>query len=288
MQIDAKGLSYSYDLKSRFKSDALREVSLTINEGEFFGIIGKTGSGKSTFVQHLNALIKVQKNSGTVIVGDFDLSQKKIDYKALRSKIGMVFQYPEYQLFAETVFDDVKFALDNFKPEMAQEEKQNLVQKAIEAVGLNFNEVKDKSPFELSGGQKRRVAIAGAIVSMPEVLILDEPVAGLDPKGKEDFLTLLHKLHSKFVKTIVIITHDMDIASEHCSSLAVFSDGKILKKGTPQEVFSDEELLLQAGLELPLTAYLQKQLKNNGVIIDSNLTVDDFIAKCLSYKKEGK
>ncbi|MBO7187268.1 MAG: ATP-binding cassette domain-containing protein, partial [Clostridia bacterium] len=179
-------------------------------------------------------------------------------------------------------------ALDNFKTEMPDEEKKNLVQKAIEVVGLNFNEVKDKSPFELSGGQKRRVAIAGAIVSMPEVLILDEPVAGLDPKGKEDFLSLLHKLHSKFVKTIVIITHDMDIASEHCSSLAVFSDGKILKKGTPQEVFSDEELLLQAGLELPLTAYLQKQLKNNGIIIDSNLTVDDFIAKCLSYKKEGK
>jgi energy-coupling factor transport system ATP-binding protein len=284
MQIVSKGLKYSYEKKSRFCHDALKGIDLEILEGDFFAIIGKTGSGKSTFVQHLNALIKVQKDSGSLTVGEFDLTAKKIDYKSLRSKIGMVFQYPEYQLFAETVASDVGFALENFCPEKSKEEKEKLVRSAINAVGLNYDEIKDKSPFELSGGQKRRVAIAGAIAPEPEVLVLDEPVAGLDPKGKEDFFELLHRLHTRFVKTIVIITHDMDIVTEHATRCAVMNDGKVVLTGTPKQVFSNEEEIKKAGLELPLTAYLQNELKKTGVIIDSDLTVKDFTEKLLALK----
>ena len=161
MQISVENLSYSYGNK-KTQVKALDNVSLNVLEGEFFGIIGQTGSGKSTFVQHLNGLIKVQKDSGKLSVGEFDLSSKDCDFKALRSKVGMVFQYPEYQLFAETVFEDVLFGLKNFFPNLSKEEMEERVKTAIELVGLNYEKIKDKSPFELSGGQKRRVAIAGA------------------------------------------------------------------------------------------------------------------------------
>ena len=155
MQIISKDLKYSYDKKSKFKSDALKGVDLTVLEGDFMAIIGKTGSGKSTFIQHLNGLIKVQADSGNLTVGDFDLTDKKCDYKTLRSKIGMVFQYPEYQLFAETVFEDVAFGLKNFNPELTEDEVKIAVARALEAVGLDYYKIKDVSPFDLSGGQKR-------------------------------------------------------------------------------------------------------------------------------------
>ena len=279
MQIISKGLKFSYDQKSPLKKDALKGVDITIDEGEFVAIIGRTGSGKSTFVQHLNALNLVQKDSGSLVVGEYDLTDKKCDLKALRSRVGMVFQYPEYQLFAETVFEDVAFGLKNFNPSVSEEELNKAVMGALNAVGLDFYAIKDKSPFDLSGGQKRRVAIAGVIVTKPEVLVLDEPVAGLDPKGKEDFMDLLHRLHSSFVKTIIMVSHDMDLVSEHASKVAVFDDGKIVLYGTPKEVFADAEKIYSIGLELPLTAYLENKLKEIGVIIDSDLTLKDFTAK---------
>lgn len=282
MQIIAKGLKHSYDPKSKFKSDALKGVDIVIEEGDFFGIIGRTGSGKSTFVQHLNGLIPVQKNSGKLQVGDFDLTAKKNNLKELRSKVGMVFQYPEYQLFAESVFLDVAFGLKNFHPEYTEEETNKLVRYAIEAVGLDFDDVKDKSPFDLSGGQKRRVAIAGVIVNKPEVLVLDEPVAGLDPKGKDDFMALLHSLKGKFVKTIVIVSHDMDLVSEHCNQVAIFSDGEVVKQGAPKDVFASADEMSALGLELPLTVYLTQELKKNGIKIDSDLTVGDFVKAVLN------
>ena len=214
MQIVSKGLTYTYNRRTDFKKTALRGVDLTINEGEFFGIVGETGSGKSTFIQHLNGLIPVE--NGVLTVGDYNLSpQDKKEKKALkkrlkelRAKVGMVFQYPEYQLFAETVYDDVSFALKNFRPDLDSGEIEQRVKKAIETVGLDYNEVKSKSPFDLSGGQKRRVAIAGILVSEPEILVLDEPVAGLDPIGKKRLMGLLHTLHdSGVVKTIIIVSH---------------------------------------------------------------------------------
>ncbi len=280
MRIEAKDLSYTYSKKSKALAvHAINKVNLTIEEGEFFGIIGQTGSGKSTFVQHLNALIKVQKNSGSLKVGDFDLTDKKCDFKALRSKVGMVFQYPEYQLFAETVEGDVAFGLKNFFPALSDDEIRKKVKSALDLVGLDYEKIKDKSPFELSGGQKRRVAIAGVIVTRPEILVLDEPVAGLDPQGKLEFIELLHRLHSEFVKTIIIVSHDMNIVSEHCSKVAVFSDGKIIRTGTPKEVFSNAQVLLEKGLDLPLTASLTGIL---GDELDNDFTVDDFVDKVAS------
>ncbi len=286
MQIRIENLSYAYGSKN-LKVKALDNLSLTINEGEFFGVIGQTGSGKSTFVQHLNGLIKAQDEKTKIFVGDYNLTDKNCNFKELRSKVGMVFQYPEYQLFAETVYEDVAFGLRNFFPNLTKEEEEEKIKSAINLVGLDYEKVKEKSPFELSGGQKRRVAIAGVIVSRPEVLVLDEPVAGLDPKGKREFVALLKELHKTFVKTIIIVSHDMNLVSENCSSVAVFKKGKILKIGAPKEIFNDQSLLEDCGLELCTTAYLTSQLKKVGVTVDSDLTVDGFISAYLSAK-EGK
>ena len=286
MQIRIENLSYAYGSKN-LKVKALDNLSLTINEGEFFGVIGQTGSGKSTFVQHLNGLIKAQDEKTKIFVGDYNLTDKNCNFKELRSKVGMVFQYPEYQLFAETVYEDVAFGLRNFFPNLTKEEEEEKVKSAINLVGLDYEKVKEKSPFELSGGQKRRVAIAGVIVSRPEILVLDEPVAGLDPKGKREFVALLKELHKTFVKTIIIVSHDMNLVSENCSSVAVFKKGKILKIGAPKEIFNDQSLLEDCGLELCATAYLTSQLKKVGVTVDSDLTVDGFISAYLSAK-EGK
>ena len=278
MRVESKDLTFIYGEGSKNLSvTALDKVSLTVEEGEFFGIIGQTGSGKTTFVQHLNGLIKVGKDKGSVIVGEYNLFDKKCDFKSLRAKVGMVFQYPEYQLFAETVKDDVAFGLKNFAPNMPEDEREKLVREAVETVGLNYDRIKEKSPFELSGGQKRRVAIAGVIVTKPEVLVLDEPAAGLDPVGKREFIELLHKLHGAFVKTIILVSHDMNLVSENCTRAAIFSHGKIHSVGTPKEIFSRYDELVELGLDLPVTASLTRALKENGIEIDSDLTVDGFI-----------
>lgn len=288
MQIEVKNLTFNYGQNSKaLSSVALDGVSLTINEGEFYGIIGHTGSGKSTFVQHLNGLIKLSKNNGSIKIGEFDLNDKNCDFKMLRSKLGMVFQYPEYQLFAETVFEDVAFGIKNFMPNISDEEKESLVRSAIETVGLDYLQVKDKSPFELSGGQKRRVAIAGVIVSRPEVLVLDEPVAGLDPVGKREFIELLHNLHHSFVKTIILVSHDMDLVADNCTKIAVFEHGKIVKTGTPEQVFSSAEEIKSLGLEMPLTAYLKDELKKRGKNIECDFTVNGFIKAVKEYGNGG-
>lgn len=277
MRIVTENLSYTYGEKSKgLEVKALSGVSLTIEDGEFFGIIGKTGSGKTTFVQHLNGLIRVQKNAGRVIVGEYDLSDKKCDMKSLRAKIGMMFQYPEYQLFAETVKEDVAFGIKNFFPNLGEKETEERVKTALNLVGLDYDRYKDKSPFELSGGQKRRAAIAGVIVTRPEVLVLDEPAAGLDPVGKREFISLLKRLHGEFVKTIVIVSHDMNLVAENCTRAAVFSHGRIIAEGTPKDVF-ERENAVKEGLELPVTAYLARELNARGYKISvSDLTVNGF------------
>lgn len=285
MRIVAENLSYVYSEKSKSLAvQALSGVSVTVESGEFFGIVGKTGSGKSTFVQHLNGLIKVGKDKGKLTVGDFDLTDKKCDYRALRSRVGMVFQYPEYQLFAETVREDVAFGLKNFMPDLGENDKEERIKTALELVGLDYEKIKDKSPFELSGGQKRRVAIAGVIVTRPEILVLDEPAAGLDPKGKREFIALLKRLHEKFVKTVIIVSHDMNLIAENCDRAAVFSGGRIVAVGTPKEIFTDNEDILSDGLDLPLTAYVTKRLKEQGIDVNNDLTEEGFIsAVALKY-----
>ncbi|MBQ8322777.1 MAG: energy-coupling factor transporter ATPase [Clostridia bacterium] len=295
-KIVAKDLSYTYNERSPFATHALKSVDLTIKTGEFFGIIGHTGSGKSTFVQHLNALIKLptaekkykpkkrKKNEPakpeTILrVGGYDLGDKTTDFRALRKDVGMVFQYPEYQLFAETVFEDVAFGLKNFRSEMTEAEIASAVREAIETVGLDFEQVKNASPFELSGGQRRRVAIAGVIVTKPKILVLDEPAAGLDPLGKRDVMRLLHKLHADWCKTVIVVSHDMDEIAENCTGAAVFFDGKILACGTPKSLFSDRTIADSAGLDIPFTAKLVEKLKACGIEIDCDLTTADFLEK---------
>ncbi len=294
--IEIKDLSYTYSKKSPFASKALNGINLLIEEGEFFGVIGHTGSGKSTLVQHLNALIKLptaekkfrkkrtKKGSPppvypAISVGQFDLSSKKCDFKSLRASVGMVFQYPEYQLFAESVFADVAFGLKNFNKKLSAEEVESAVKSSLEIVGLNYEEVKDKSPFDLSGGQKRRVAIAGVIVTKPSVLILDEPAAGLDPKGKNEIMELLHKLHREWCKTVIIVSHDMDEVADNCTKACVISEGKVFACGTPAQIFSRADELEALGLDIPLTAKIERGLAEKGIIIKSNLTAEDFAVK---------
>ena len=287
MQITCKELSFIYNEKTEFSRQALNGVSLTILEGDFFGIIGQTGSGKSTFIQHLNGLIPLQK--GSLTVGEFDLSKgKKTDkklLKELRKKVGMVFQYPEYQLFAETCYEDVAFGYRNFV-KGTKEEEILAVKNAIESVGLNYEEIKNKSPFDLSGGQKRRVAIAGVIVTKPEILILDEPVAGLDPLGKKELMSLLHSLHKTICKTIVIVSHDMDEVCENCNKIAVFSQGSCVLTLSPKELFSQKEMLEKLRLDLPITAKITNALTKKGVQIQTDYKMQDFIEKIIKSYKE--
>lgn len=286
MQIVAKGLTYTYNPKSPFASNALKGVDLTIGEGEFFGIIGHTGSGKSTFVQHLNALIRL--TGGSLRVGEYDLADKRCNFIELRSKVGMVFQYPEYQLFAETVEKDVAFGLKNFRKDMDEEARAAAVREAIETVGLRYAEVEGRSPFELSGGQKRRVAIAGVIVTKPEILILDEPAAGLDPLGKQELMELLHRIHGGWCKTVVIVSHDMDEIAENCTRAAVFSEGKVAMEGTPAEIFSRSGELFALGLDVPMTARCALRLKERGIDIQTDYTCRDFTDKVLAlWKAKG-
>ena len=290
MRIVAENLTFTYNKKSKFAVDALKDVSLTIEEGSFFGIIGHTGSGKSTFIQHLNGIIPL--TSGKLMVGDINLADKKKivkkKYKQLRSKVGMVFQYPEYQLFAETVFLDVAFGYKNFYPNSTEEEVKLAVFKALDMLGLPKDCI-NKSPLDLSGGQKRRVAIAGVLVSKPEVLVLDEPVAGLDPVGKNELMKILHDLHrSGVVKTVIIVSHDMDEVCENCSDVAVFSEGKIVFAGKPSEVFKRSKEMNELRLGVPVTGFLLDELKAVGVEIDSDFTREDFVQKIAKYYKDNK
>ena len=237
-------------------------------------------------MQHLNALIRL--TGGSLKVGEYDLADKKCKFLELRSKVGMVFQYPEYQLFAETVEKDVMFGLKNFAKDMKEEEMKAAVREALEIVDLNYAEIKDKSPFELSGGQKRRVAIAGVIVTKPEVLILDEPAAGLDPLGKKEVMQLLHAIHGKWCKTIVIVSHDMDEISENCTRAAVFADGKVVMEGKPHELFKKGATLVSLGLDVPVTAKICMLLKERGIEIDTDFSTEDFTSKVLALYRRSK
>lgn len=297
-----ENLSYVYNPKSPFATQALENVNLEIRAGDFFGIIGHTGSGKSTFVQHINALLKVSTaekkykpkklKKGQVApkktrleVNGFDLTDKNTDFRALRSKVGMVFQYPEYQLFAETVFEDVAFGLKNFKQDVGEKELQQAVKVALETVGLNYDEMKNRSPFELSGGQKRRVAIAGVIVTKPEILVLDEPAAGLDPLGKKEIMALLHKIHADWCKTVIVVSHDMDEIVENCTRAAIFSEGKVYAVGSPQSLFADADALQKRGLELPFAAKITRALAEKGIVVDNDFTLENLADSILALAK---
>lgn len=261
MQIKIENLKYTYSPKTPFEKVALDDISFTINEGDTLGIIGSTGSGKSTLCQHFNALIRI--SYGKIFVGEQALHAKKIDLGKLREKVGMLFQYPEYQLFADTVESDVAFGPINFGK--SKEDAAILAKYALEQVGLEYEEVKEKSPFELSGGQKRRVAIAGIIASKPEVLVLDEPTAGLDPRGKKEILDLVKALKESYVKTVIMISHNMDEIAKYCNRVVVLNNSKLLYDTTPRELFSNPDMLKETGLELPHAAKIAALLKEKGI-----------------------
>lgn len=303
--IDISNLTYTYSSRSPFAAKALNGVNLHIGDGEFFGIIGHTGSGKSTLVQHLNALIKLPqankkykpKKSAkgaeppvlpSLTVDGYNLADKKCDFLSLRADVGMVFQYPEYQLFAESVFDDVAFGLKNFFKDLSQDEVKERVYAALKAVGLDPDEVAEKSPFDLSGGQKRRVAIAGVIVTRPKILILDEPAAGLDPLGKKEIMELLHKLHSEWCRTVIIVSHDMDEIACNCTRACVVSEGKIFDCAAPHELFARADELVALGLDVPLTAKICRSLRERGIDIDCDFTPRGFADAVLSLFRGGE
>lgn len=261
--VDMKDVCFSYMPKTPFETKALKNINLTVRDGELLGIIGHTGSGKSTLIQHFNGLIKVQE--GEMTVCGYPLHVKKPEYRALRREVGMVFQYPEYQLFAETVYEDVAFGPRNLGVPAVEIEER--VREAIEMVGLDYLAVKDRSPFELSGGQKRRVAIAGVIAMRPRMLILDEPTAGLDPAGKRDILSLVLTLHQKCSPTVVIISHNMDEVADITDRIAVLKDGIVEAVDTASAIFSDRDLVDRCRLELPMASRVALALKDRGLDI---------------------
>lgn len=286
MSIVVKNLSYTYGVDSPYEKKALNNINLTINEGDFLGIIGHTGSGKSTFIQHINGLIKVQE--GEIQVFDVKLTnakKPKPDLRALRNNVGMVFQYPEYQLFEDTVFKDVAFGPKN--QGLSTEEIAQRVEEAITLVGLDYETIKDRAPFELSGGQKRRVAIAGIIAMKPKVLILDEPTAGLDPYGKEQILALISHLKEKSSSTIIVISHDIDEITRFATRLIVFNDGEIAFDIPMKELFKHREELVKMGLDIPLAVQIANSLRENGVAVsDDIVTIQDLLREIARIYEE--
>ena len=268
--------------KSPFEKKALDNVNLLIEDGEFLALIGHTGSGKSTLIQHLNGLL--EPTSGRILVDDIDITNKEAKLTEIRKKIGLVFQYPEYQLFEETIEKDIAFGPNNLG--LSSEEVSRRVKKSMEMVGLDYETYKDVSPFDLSGGQKRRVAIAGVIAMEPKVLILDEPTAGLDPKGRDDILEQIKLLHEKYKMTIVLVSHSMEDVGKLAQRIVVMNKGKVELLGKPSEVFKEVETLEKIGLAVPQVTYLMRVLKERGFnVSDEIFTVEkgtEAILKVLS------
>lgn len=264
MQIQVKNLTHIYSEGLPHESIALSHISFDIEKGEFIGIIGHTGSGKSTLIQHLNGLLKPK--SGSILVDGIDITSKNMKMRDIRRKIGLVFQYPEYQLFEETVHKDVAFGPLNLG--LPQEETDQRVKEAIAQVGLDYEEIGQRSPFELSGGQKRRVAIAGVIAMKPEVLILDEPTAGLDPKAHGDILQMIIDIHQNQGTTILLVSHNMGDIARLCDRIIVMNRGTLALTGTPEHVFGEKDLLDSLGLGLPPATALMVELQRRGVPVE--------------------
>lgn len=271
MPIEIKHLDHIYMPDSPFETKALDDVTLTIGDGEFVGLIGHTGSGKSTLVQHLNGLMK--PDHGSVIVDGMDVSDKNTDLREIRRRVGLVFQYPEHQLFEETVRKDVSFGPRNLG--CSEQEIEERVVKACHQVGLS-DEKLDMSPFDLSGGNKRRVAIAGVLAMRPRVLVLDEPTAGLDPRGRNELLELIRGLHDEDGNTIVMVSHSMDDISALAQRIIVMNEGRVAMDGTPREVFAHPQELVDMHLGVPAAAQLAMELRKRGYNLPDNVyTLDE-------------
>ncbi|MBP3914628.1 MULTISPECIES: energy-coupling factor transporter ATPase [unclassified Clostridium] len=271
MSIKIENLTHIYMPKTPFEKKALDDINLVIEDGEFLALIGHTGSGKSTLIQHLNGLL--EPSSGRILVDNIDITNKETKLTDIRKKIGLVFQYSEYQLFEETIEKDIAFGPNNLG--LSEEEVSDRVKRAMEMVGLDYESYKDVSPFDLSGGQKRRVAIAGVIAMEPKVLILDEPTAGLDPKGRDDILEQIKTLHEKYKMTIVLVSHSMEDVGKLAERIVVMNKGKIALMGKPAEIFKEVETLESIGLAVPQVTYLMRALREKGFnVSDEVFTVE--------------
>ena len=285
MSIKIENLTYVYMPKTPFEKKALDNVNLEIEDGEFLAVIGHTGSGKSTLIQHLNGLLKPA--SGKIYVDGTDITDKDTKLVDIRKKVGLVFQYPEYQLFEETIAKDIAYGPSNL--ELNEDEILKRVKKSMEMVGLNYEEYKDISPFELSGGQKRRVAIAGVIAMEPKVLILDEPTAGLDPAGRDDILEQIKFLHEKYNMTIIFVSHSMEDVGKLAEKIIVMNDGHIELQGKPKEVFKEIDTLEKIGLAVPQVTYLMRELKKKGFNVSEDIfTVEKAKSELLNILLKNK
>ena len=284
MSITVTDLTHIYSPGQPQEQVALDHISFRIEDGSFVGVIGHTGSGKSTLVQHLNGLLK--PTSGTVLLGDTDITKAGTASRQARLKTGLVFQYPEYQLFEETVARDVAFGPNNLG--LSEEETDARVKEALRLVGLDYDELKNVSPFELSGGQKRRVAIAGVIAMKPEILILDEPTAGLNPKAHKDILDMVRQIHESTGNITMMVSHNMNDIARMCDQVLVIDHGRLLMDGTPAEVFSRGEELRRVGLALPDPMEIARQIADGGLELEGTfLTMEetaDAIAAALRNK----
>src|SRR5690554_6611160 len=284
MSIKIENLTHVYMPKTPFETIALDNINLELEEGKFYALIGHTGSGKSTLIQHRNGLLK--PTSGKLIVDGMDITDKKTVMSEVRKKVGLVFQYPEYQLFEETIEKDIAFGPKNLG--LSEEEVLKRVKRAMEMVGLDYEKYKDLSPFEISGGQKRRVAIAGVVAMEPKVLILDEPIAGLDPRGRDAILHQLKKLHEEYKHTVILVTHSMEDVADVAEEVIVMSDAKVMMKGTPREVFTKIDMLEEVGLGAPQITYLMRALKAKGIPVREDIfTVAEAREEIRKYLAKG-
>lgn len=285
MSIKIENLTFIYNEGTPFEKTALDNVSLEIEKSDFIGLIGHTGSGKSTLIQHMNGLLK--PTAGKITVENFEITDPKVNMIEVRKKVGLVFQYPEHQLFEETIYKDIAFGPSNLK--LSEDEIDIRVREAMELVGLDFENMKDRSPFELSGGQKRRVAIAGVLAMNPEVLILDEPTAGLDPKGRDEIFSQIKKLYEKKKMTTIIVSHSMEDMANLVNKIIVMAKGKIFMEGTPKEVFKNDTELEQIGLGVPQITKLMKALKKIGKVEnDDIITIQEAKEEILRHIRSNK
>lgn len=274
MSIEVRNISYIYMPKSPYERLALDDVTITIPEGKITAIAGHTGSGKSTLIQHLNGLIS--PSQGCVLVDGVDIAGKGQAARQARRSVGMVFQYPEHQLFEETVEQDIAFGPKNYG--LTPEEVKERVRFAMDFVQLDYEEYSQRSPFQLSGGQMRRTAIAGVVALRPKYLVLDEPTAGLDPKGREELMQRILKLHRQEKNTIVLVSHSMDDIAKFADNVVIMNRGRVLMEGTPREVFVREDFIRQAGLDVPQITNIVKALKAGGMDIPSDIyTMDEAV-----------
>ena len=274
--ISVENLTHTYSVGTPFEQTAIRDVSVTLTQGESIFVLGHTGSGKSTFVPHLNALL--QPTRGTVKIDGEDINKDKISRRDVKRRVGLVFQYPEYQLFEETVAEDIAFGPKNMK--LSKEEIDERVREAAGFVGVEES-LFSRSPLELSGGQKRRVAIAGVIAMRPEVLILDEPTAGLDPIGSRTIMENIRNYREKSGATVLVVSHNMDDAARYCERLIVFDHGSIRMDGTPEQVFAHTEELMDVGLNVPKAAEIAAALRKRGVPLEGAVFTHDQLLRAL-------